>query len=516
MCFFTACGSAGSGSNSTASGAASSAAASVGSDSDTLVYGTTGYGVDMGDAGLNPHDNYSGWSCVRYGVGETLFKFSDDMEPEPWLATGYNFTDNTHCEITLRDDVYFSSGRKMDGEAVVECFNDLIKVNDRAPGDLKISNMTADGQTVTIETSEPTPALISYLCDPYGTIIDMQAGVTDDGNVSGTGPFVATKVTDTEIDLDRNENYWDGDVKLAHVVVKGINDGQTLTSALQAGELDAVYGLPYASYSLFENSAYTVSDCSTSRQFFGKMNYRSEIMQDENVRKAICEGIDKESFVKVLLSGHGEVSVGPFPSNLKFGDDTVQGPSYDPDDARSLLEKSGWTDTDEDGYVDKDGEKLTIRWLTYPGRQELPLLAESAQASLKEIGIDVEVNSTDNHQEIWKNGEYDIYVSAMVTAPTGDPEYFFTTHMLDSSAKNYEGYHNDQLEELASQLHTEFDTDKRAQLGTQMSQIILDDSACVFVSHLQMGIVSKSNVKNLIPHPCDYYEITADTEFANS
>ena len=54
-----------------------------------------------GDAGLNPHDNYSGWSCLRYGVGETLFKYNDNMEPEPWLATSYEFVDETtvksHC-----------------------------------------------------------------------------------------------------------------------------------------------------------------------------------------------------------------------------------------------------------------------------------------------------------------------------------------------------------------------------------------------------------------------------------
>ena len=34
----------------------------------TFVYGTTGYSEEMGDAGLNPHDNYSGWSALRSGV----------------------------------------------------------------------------------------------------------------------------------------------------------------------------------------------------------------------------------------------------------------------------------------------------------------------------------------------------------------------------------------------------------------------------------------------------------------
>ena len=74
----TACGG-------SSTGGAPSRSGSSGSGEKAFVYGTTGYGTQMDDAGLNPHDTYSGWSAVRYGVGETLFKFSDSMQPEPWL-----------------------------------------------------------------------------------------------------------------------------------------------------------------------------------------------------------------------------------------------------------------------------------------------------------------------------------------------------------------------------------------------------------------------------------------------
>ena len=221
------------------SGSDSSSSSANAGGEKTFVYGTTGYGVEMDDAGLNPHDAYSGWSAVRYGVGETLFKFSDSMEPEPWLATDYEFVDETHCKITLRDGVKFTSGRDMDGEAVKECLDDLIAVHDRAPVDMKISNIVADGNTITIETSEPCPALINYLCDPYGAIIDMQAGVSADDNVAGTGPYVADSVSDTEIVLHKNENYWDGEPKVDKVIVRSITDGDTLTTALQSGEINA-------------------------------------------------------------------------------------------------------------------------------------------------------------------------------------------------------------------------------------------------------------------------------------
>ena len=159
-----------------------------------------------------------------------------------------------------------------------------------------------------------------------------------------------------------------------------------------------------------------------------------------------------------------------------------------------------------------ESEKRTERSLQLTSRQELPLLAESAQASLKKIGMDVDINSTPNHKDFWKKGQYDVYFSAMVTAPTGDPAYFFNTHALTNSKSNYEKYSNEKLDALGKELNKEFDVTKRGQLATQMSQIILDDNAYVFASHLQMSLVSKSNVTGLVAHPCDYYEVTADLD----
>ena len=476
-------------------------------------YGDTTFNAENDEKDVNPHNGYSGWACIRYGIGETLFKYSDSMELESWLATGYELVDENTWVVTLRDGVTFTSGRAMDAEAVKECLDHLVEVHERAEGDLKIREITADGQTLTIRTQEPVPALMNYLADPYGCIIDMQAGITEDGNVSGTGPYRATEVeTDVGLTLVKNENYWNGTPKLDTIYVRTITDGDTMTMAMQTGELDAAYGLPYSSLSLFANDPYTISSVETSRSFFAQMNYATEPLQDPNVRAAIAGAIDKEGFTQVLLEGNGSAANGPFPESFAFGDASVTAQPYDPEESRRLLAASGWTDTDGDGYVDKDGETLSIRWLTYPSRQELPLLAESVQASLKEIGILVEVNCTANHLDFIESGEWDIYASAFVCAPTGDPEYFFTTHCLDDSTKNRGGYHSDRLEELEEQMGGTFDPEERAALAIEMTQTILDDNAFVFASHLKMSIVSGEGVTGLTAHPCDYYEITVDLD----
>ena len=486
---------------------------STASTEKVFYYGDTTFNAENDETDVNPHNGYSGWACIRYGVGETLFKYSDTMELEPWLAESYENVDELTWKINLKDGITFTSGRKLDGDAVKECIEHLVAVHKRAAGDLNIERVEAEADTVIITTAKPVPALINYLSDPYGCIIDMQAGITDEGNVSATGPYIAEEiVTDSGLTLVKNQNYWNGEPRLDKIIVKTINDGGTLTMALQSGELNAAYGLPYSSLSLFNNSNYTISSSETSRSFFAQMNYANVNLQDSNVRAAIAMAINKKDFTNVLLKGNGTLAEGPFPKDYTFGDSYVKAAEYNIDNARHLLAQSGWKDTDGDGYVEKNGEKLTLRWLTYPSRQELPLLAENVQASLKQIGIDVKINCTANHLDYVKKGEWDIYASAFVCAPTGDPEYFFTTHCLKNSSKNRGGYYNEQLEQLEEQLSTTFDTEGREQLGIKMTQTILDDNAFIFASHLKMSIVSGKGVSGLTAHPSDYYEITAELD----
>lgn len=479
-----------------------------------LIFGDTSFNAENGESDIDPHHDSGGWACIRYGVGETLFRFNDNMEIEPWLATDYEIIDKLTWKIHLREGISFTSGRKMDAEAVKECLDDLIKRHQRAASDLHISRISADKMDLTIHTRIPVPSLINYLADPYGCIYDVHAGVSGDGIVQGTGPYQAVSLTvDTRLELVKNDNYWNGNPKIDRILVRTISDGDTLTIALQSGEIDAAYGMPYISYPLFENEDYTFTGCPTSRVFFGTMNYESKITGDPAVRKAISMGIDKEGFVDTLLGGNGYPASGPFPDNFSFGSDTVTTESYDPEGAREVLEKAGWTDTNGDGIREKNGIPLVLRWLTYPSRQEQPLLAEAAQATLGAIGFRVEINNTADHNRIRTDtNAWDIYVSSMITAPTGDPQYFFTYRCLESSVNNDGHYHSDRLKTLSDQMSETFDTDKRSQLAVRMQQTILDDHAFVFFSYLRMSMICRSEVTGLTAHPCDYYEITVDLD----
>ena len=490
-------------------------AASAFAEGKTMVIGDTTFNSENWEETTDPHRTYNGWACIRYGIGETLVHYTDNMELEPWLAESWVSDGNLTWTITLRDGVKFSSGRDMDGEAVKQCLEHLLAVHDRAPGDTQIDTIEADGQILTVTTKEPLPALMNYLGDPYGCIIDVDASDFDAGIAVGTGPYkVVDMVTDDHLTLTPNEYYWNGEPKLDELTVRNISDGNTLAMALQAGEIDAAYGMAYESYPLFENPGFQFSAIQTSRAFFASMNMTSPVIQDPAVRKAIAMGIDKEGFVAVLLDGHGVVGHGAFPDGFStFGGEHITTEGYDPEGAKALLEEAGWVDSDGDGIREKDGQKLVIRWLTYPSRQELPLLAESVQATLKNIGIEVDINCTASRREFLADmTSFDIYASALVTAPSGDPQYFFTTSCLQGQSYNFGAYENEHVNDLMNRMAVEFDPEKRGELAIELQQAILDDNAYIFCSFLQMNMISKANVSNYTAHACDYYQVTADLD----
>ena len=444
----------------------------------TMVIGDTTFNSENWEETVDPHRTYNG------------------------LARSWSNDGDRTWTIVLQDNVTFSSGRKMDAAAVKQCLEHLLENHDRAPGDTKIADMQAEGQTLTIVTSQPNPALMNYLGDPYGCIIDVDASDFEKGIVAGTGPYVVQElVTDDHLTLTKNENYWNGSPKLDKLTIRTISDGDTLSAALQAGNIDAAYGMAYEAYPNFENDDYQFSAIQTSRAFFASMNMASPVMQDPAVRKAIAMGIDKQGFVTALLDGHGVVGTGAFPDGFSgFG-------------ARQVLEAAGWRDTDGDGIREKDGVKLTVRWLTYPSRQELPLLAESAQATLKDIGMEVDINCTANRREFLADmNSWDVYASAMVTAPSGDPQYFFTSCCVPGMSYNFGRYDNAEVTGVVSRLAGEFDTARRSELAVRLQQAILDDNAYVFCSFLEMNMISRSYVTGYTAHACDYYQVTADLD----
>lgn len=489
-----------------------SSASPATSASATKMADSFNYGV-YAMSKLDPADKYNGWYAVSYCVGETLYKLDDDLKVTPWLAKEYKLSDDKlSWTITLKDNIKFSNGKACDGAAVKACLERTNEKNERAKSQLKIDSITADGNSVTIKTTEPNPTLVNALCDPYAAIIDVTADGDYETKPVGTGPYVVTEYVDKDhCTLAANPSYWDGTPACKTITVKCITDLDTLSLALQNGEIDAAYGLPYDSLSTFkDDSKFAVSQASTARVFMLYFNLKHDYMNDANFRKAVCMAVGKKSYCETLLSGAGTPTKSAFPSVLACGDDSklTDVPDYDIDGAKKLLADSGYTL--ENGALMKDGKQVTLKLVTY-GRAGLPQSAQALQSALQTLGVKVDYQQYDAIEDVLTADQFDICAYSIVTTPTGDPAAFLNLTMGSDGGSNYGHYSNSEVDALLKQLDTEFDTDKRSEDALKIQQIALQDSSYCYMFHLNMYMGMKAGVTDIHQSPVDFYQLSKDT-----
>ncbi|MDO4542756.1 MAG: ABC transporter substrate-binding protein [Bacillota bacterium] len=482
-------------------------------DTTNFVFATT----DMEN--MDPAIEYQGWGTMRYGVGETLFKLSESLEPEAFMADDYQLSDDQLTwTITIKDGIVFHNGNPVDGNAVKSTLERLLENNDRAASDLMVANIEADGQKVMITTTEPNPTLINSLCDPYACIVDASIDTSNYSEMAiGTGPYkVVEYIADEQIKLEPNTDYWNGDPKLDSLTIRDIPDASTLASALESGEINAAYGIPYDSLERFKSDeSFKVSQKATSRVFMIYFNMNDEFIQDKTLRDAISMAVDKEALANVVLAGAGTATKAAFPSNLSYGndEDMTNAKDFDLEGAKQLLADNGYIDSDNDGILEKDGKPVELKMVTYT-RTGLPQQAEAVQSGLRDLGLSVSYELVESAEDILNSGDFSLAPYAYVTAPTGDPLSYLNYTMGTDQGSNFGKYSNSEIDAKLREMSSEFDPEKRSQLAVEIQQLALADSAYCYMTHLNMALVMGADVVGLEEHPSDYYIINVDTGFS--
>ncbi|AEC00082.1 ABC transporter substrate-binding protein [Selenomonas sputigena] len=481
---------------------------------DTLRVGVTNFADS-----LEPTENAFGWVVMRYGMGETLTKFDEKMNIQPWLAEKWTISDDKLTwTFKIRDGVKFSNGNPLTAEAVKASIERAFAKNTRAATFFKYTEMKAEGQNLIITTDKPAPSMPGYLADPLFLIVDVSAEKDRDFAKQGpicTGPYVCESFVKEKAVMKKNPNYWDGEVPFETVEIPSIDDPNTRAMALQSGEVDMAVNIAPGDVGLFnDTSKYHVDKIASLRTVLARINEKG-ILGDPKVRAAFISMCDRKSYNEVILKGTFIEGKAPVPPSLDYGFDQLSDPNhYDIERAKKLLDEAGWKDTDGDGIRDKDGKPLSVDFIIYNSRAELPIYAEAVQADGKKIGFDIKVKTVDYNllDKIGINGEYDLLISNIITANTGDPEiylnWYWRTNKDGDNQQNGSGYSNPEYDAKCAALAVEFDPAKRRQLMIEMQQILLNDAAALFLGYPETNIISSTKITGATMYPSDYYWIT--------
>ena len=441
-------------------------------DGNTMTIGVTSF-ADT----LEPTEQYFSWVISRYGVGQGLTKFDEEGNMVPCLATEWtNSEDGKTWTFTIREGVKFSNGNDMTPELVKASLERTMEMSNRVPEFFDIDSIEVDGQNITFNLNRANANMAGCLADPLFLIMDTSI---DNSNIAMEGPVCtgpyAFQTFDPSGDtvVVRNEYYWDGEVPNDSVTLRIIGDQTTRSMALQSGEIDVAYNLK--TENVFE--------------FDGNDNYNIQSLESL-----------------------------PVPPTLDYGYEELNDENaYDPDGAKQVLADAGYEDVDGDGYVeDPDGNKVELTFVYYDSRAELGVYAQAAQASLKEIGINIKLDcvSYETLLDRRDSSQYDLLIWNVLVANTGDPENYLRENWYSTSANNTAGYSNADVDAWLDELASTIDAEARKELIVKIQQAIMDDAATVFFGYENTFLISKSTVEGLVMYPMDYYWVTADMKIA--
>ncbi len=259
----------------------------------------------------------------------------------------------------------------------------------------------------------------------------------------GAGPFRVNKwIRQQEVELLANKkSVLPYPAKLERVIARVITEPTTRLTELKKGTLDMMWpiypedvkdiqkdcpdikletlpprGYEYVGWANIDFEEYHKSN--------GKTIVPHKLFGDTRVRQALTFGINRKEILDTKLKQFGELAVSDISPIFRWAINTDLIPyAYDPDKARALLAQAGWSDTDGDGILDKDGKKFEFTLHYNAGNKRREYSATIIQGNLKELGIKVNPKAVDPvvFFDNVGNKNYDAFIAGFSSGLAIDP-----------------------------------------------------------------------------------------------
>jgi peptide/nickel transport system substrate-binding protein len=325
-----------------------------------------------------------------------LLRYNEKSEIVPALAEEWSISeDGLVYNFRLRKGVKFHNGDEFSAKDVLYTFDQLLDPEGGSPGRRHRAHVdrveAVNDYEVNIILKEPWPPYPIFLAT-YQTLIQNQRFKEEAGDdygysaLCGTGPFKFVEwVRDDHLTMVRNEDYWEEGLPCVdQITYRVITDPGIAKINLETGDVHALEDPPMEMMEEFEETpGIKVQSNSDSAVFVISMSAGHPPFDDVKVRQAFTKAIDRQEVADVIFHGYAQPAMGFFPKHFWAHNPDFE-MEYDPEGAKALLAEAGYGDQNP----------LTFRLLTYniPPYSDI---AQLIQAQLKEIGVEVEVQTLD-------------------------------------------------------------------------------------------------------------------------
>ncbi|THV33703.1 ABC transporter substrate-binding protein [Glycomyces buryatensis] len=445
-------------------------------------------------SGLSPLTD-DAFKLSRWATAETLVVLDADGNAVPALATEWT-QDGAAWTFTIREGVRFHDGTDLTPEAVANAL-EVAAAAAPKPRILDGVDLTiaVEGNTVIVTTAEVDPLVPERMSSPQLSVLAAKAYQGDIVNPigAGTGAFVLTAVNSTvSATLDRNEDWWGGEVAAAGIDASFVPDGTARAGKLRAGEADIVEAIPVSQAGLLE--ADQITEVPMPRTCTLYLNCSTGPFADAGVRAAAREAIDAETLVEGVYDGRADLAEG------------LLGPAIP------------WA-ADREGRTAPAAatEPASITLGTFTDRAELPDVAQVLQQQLQDAGFEVELDIREyaNIEADALDGAFDAFLLSRATIlDSGDPAAYMYSDFASDGSFNLSQLADDTVDTaLHEAASTPTGEERRAAILAAETAILNTDAALPLL-HERVIQGDAATVVDSVKDPRERELVSPDTHLA--
>lgn len=467
---------------------------------------------------LDPHGANDGNSLyVMSTMYDKLVYLDEKLQITPGLAESLEQISDTVWEAKIREGVEFHDGTILDAETV-KANLDRVRDPDIASPVSFLYDMIEDVEvidplTVHIKTAYPFASLPAHLAHPGGNIISKKSIDADHEAIQngelpfstvneapvGTGPFkFESREHGVQVKVVKNEKYWDTEqAKSNSITFKTIPEDFTRIAELETGGADLIYPVsPVDVARVNDMDTARVQQSKSSNLTYLGFNTEVEPFNQKEVRQAISMAINRDNLIDGILEGIALPAIGPLAPTVFGYSDQIDTFGYNVEEAKALLKEAGY----EDGFQTK--------LLTYEAGANADL-AVFIQAELKEIGIDVTIETVETGAYLDATGEgnSEMFIGAWGTV-TLDADYGLYP-MFHSSNAGYSGNRsflkNDGIDTLLQAAREEGDVEKRLALYEEVQNLLAEEAPVAYLYHSELLAGVNSDVEGFWQYPSSIF-----------
>lgn len=512
-----------------------------------LIYCTHASGFSF-----NPQTSDAGTSMnvVTEQIYNKLFEISNTAIPTPILAQSYSISpDGKIITIYLRkgikfhhtdwfkptrdfnaDDVVFSLNRVLGYETYLPTLEqsavdyknpqyrifheqakkvrfpyfESIKLNQ------KIESVKAlNPHTVQITLFKPDASILSHLASQYAIIFSQEYAVqlNADGNLVqldllpvGTGPYkVKNYFRNQYVRLEKNEDYWKKDAKIKNIIIDLSTDRTGRLVKFFNGECQIASYPEVSQLGLLKENdkRYYVKSAEGMNLAYLAFNFQNAVIQDEQVRRAIAQAINRQRIIKTIYHNTATVANNIIP-NISWAS-SVNTPDFaydfNPSEAKKVLQDKRlhlnmWVLNEEQVY------------------NPAPLkTAELIKEDLNNVGVNVTIRSVTRtfliDQLNKKSENYDMILTGWL-AGNLDPDSFMRPILSCNAASemtNLSNWCDEDFDQLMDKALDSPNLWERAHVYNQAQELILSKLPIVPLANMKRVLVVNSRVRHIEMNP---------------